>query len=77
MGKTPSTTPDTQWRHKRHAPLTLGGSQAAVATPAPPTASARLCRHPNTVESTPTTLWERCGWGHGVAKQRGRGEKAP
>lgn len=25
MGKTPSTTPDTQWRRKRRAPLTLGG----------------------------------------------------
>lgn len=77
MGKTASATPGTRWRHKRRAPLTLGGSQAAVATPAPRTASARLCRRPNTVESTPTTLRERCGWGNRVVKQGGRGEKAP
>lgn len=51
MGKTP-TTPDTQWRHQDAHPDS-GGSQAAVATPAPPTASARLCRHPNTVEVPP------------------------
>lgn len=41
MGKTPALRLTRSGGTKDAHPLTLGGSQAAVATPAPPTASAR------------------------------------
>lgn len=76
MGKTPSTRLTRSRGSTKTRTPDSGGSQAAVAHP-PATASARLCRHPKHCRVHPHHPLGRCGWGHGVAKQRAGERKHP